>query len=151
MSVPASEIAGIHRTTWMDPGWTDLPFGLKQALFALGPTSDTTRPTLVVTRFAPNSELPVHNHRSVFADAVVEGSMRVGDTVHLRGTIRIVQSGVDYGPSVAGPEGCTLLEFYADDTGRPAVLNRNALSPEFTAELADFWRRQPGTTQWSES
>lgn len=134
----------IQRTSWTDPDWTDLPFGLQQAVFGLGPEGDANRATLVVTRFTPNAALPVHNHRSVFADAVVEGSMRVGDTVHPRGTIRIVQSGVDYGPSVAGPEGCTLLEFYADDSGRPAVLDRDALSPEFKAELEEFWRRQPG-------
>lgn len=50
-------------------------------------------------------------------------------------------SKADYGPSVAGLEGCTLLEFYADDTGRPANLDRDNLSNEFKAELAEFWAR----------
>lgn len=50
-----------------------------------------------------------------------------------------------------GPEGCILLGFHADDSGRPAVPDRDALSPDFQAGLTEFWRRQPGLTQRGES
>jgi hypothetical protein len=132
---------GIDTRTWTDPGWTDLPFGLRQVVLPLGNRADPHHASLVITSFAPNAELPVHSHASPFADAVVEGSMRVGDVENSRGTVRVLAPGVEYGPSVAGPDGCTLLEFYADDAGRPADMDRDALSEEFKAELAEFWRR----------
>ena len=134
-------MASIRTFTWADPGFTDLPFGLQQAIFALGDATDPHHATLVVTKFAPGAELPTHSHDSVFCDAVVEGSMIVGDQTNPRGTIRLVPSKAEYGPSIAGPDGCTLLEFYADETGRPANLDRDSLSEEFKAELAEFWAR----------
>lgn len=139
MTEPGTTV--IHTFTWADPGFTDLPFGLRQAVFALGDAAEPHHATLVVTKFSPNSELPLHSHDSVFCDAVVEGSMVVGGAVNPKGTIRLVPSKAEYGPSVAGPEGCTLLEFYGDDTGRPANMDRETLSDEFKAELAEFWAR----------
>lgn len=133
--------APILTFTWADPGFTDLPFGLRQAVFAVGEATDPHHATLVVTKFSPNAELPAHSHDSVFCDAVVEGSIIVGGEVNPKGTVRLVPSKAEYGPSVAGPEGCTLLEFYVDDTGRPANLDRDSLSDEFKAELAEFWAR----------
>jgi hypothetical protein len=130
----------IRTFTWADPGFTDLPFGLQQAVFAVGDATDPRHATLVVARFSPGAELPAHSHDSVFCDAVVEGSMIVGGTTNPRETVRLVPSKVEYGPSIAGPEGCTLLEFYADDTGRRANLDQDSLSEEFKAELAEFWR-----------
>jgi hypothetical protein len=133
--------ASIRTLTWTDPGFADLPFGLSQAVFALGDAADPHHPTLVVTKFPPAAELPYHSHDSVFCDAVVEGSIIIGGDVNPRGTIRLVPSKAEYGPSVAGPDGCTLLEFYADESGRPANLDRDSLSEEFKAELAEFWAR----------
>jgi hypothetical protein len=133
--------ASILTFSWADPGFIDLPFGLQQAIFALGDATDPHHATLVVTKFSPGAELPAHSHDSVFCDAVVEGSMIVGGQANPKGTIRLVPSKVGYGPSIAGPEGCTLLEFYADDTGRPANLDQDSLSDEFKAELAEFWAR----------
>jgi hypothetical protein len=131
----------IRSFTWSDPGFTDMPFGLRQAVFAIGDAADPHHATFVITTFPPHAELPYHSHDSVFCDAVVEGSIIVGGEVSPKGTIRLVPSKAEYGPSVAGPEGCTLLEFYADDTGRPANLDRDSLSDGFKAELAEFWAR----------
>lgn len=132
---------GVQTFNWADAGFLELPFGLEQALFRLGEEADGDRPVLVVTRFAPGAVLPLHHHPSPFCDAVVEGSMRVGDDVNPRGTIRILAAGAQYGPSVAGPEGCTLLEFYARDSGRPGIFPPEVQTEEFLRERAKYHER----------
>lgn len=141
MSSEAAPVAGVHSFNWSDAGFVELPFGLEQALFRLGDETEADRPVLVVTRFAPNAELPLHHHPSAFCDAVVEGSMRVADQIHPRGTIRVLEPGAAYGPSVAGPEGCTLLEFYAHDSGRPGVFPPEVQTEEFLRERARYHER----------
>jgi hypothetical protein len=139
-----TDTPGIVVANWSDPGFADLPFGLQQTLFALGDPKDPESAVLVITKFSPNAVLPLHSHPSPFCDAVVEGSMKVGDSVHPRGTIRVLQADAEYGPSVAGPEGCTLLEFYAHDSGRPGVFPPEVMTEEFRKEVADFRAQQPG-------
>jgi hypothetical protein len=129
-------------TTWDDPGFVTLPLDLEQAIFGLGDPGDPTAPVLLITRFAPNAELPLHSHPSAFCDAVVEGSMRVGDKVHPRGTVRILKPDARYGPSVAGPDGCTLLEFYAREDGRPGEFPPEVRTAEFDRVVADFRAKQ---------
>jgi hypothetical protein len=131
-------------TNWTDPGFADLPFGLQQALFALGDREDPESAALVITKFSPNAVLPLHSHPSPFCDAIVEGSIKFGETVHPRGTIRILQADALYGPAVAGPDGCTLLEFYAHDSGRSGVFPPEVMTEEFQREVDDFRAKQPG-------
>ncbi|MVZ99849.1 hypothetical protein F8568_005535 [Actinomadura sp. LD22] len=137
-----SDTEPIRRVNWQDPGFTDLPFNLRQALFGLGEQGDPDAPVLVITQFAPHAELPVHSHPSAFCDAVVEGSMIVDGQENPRGTIRLLRPDAVYGPSIAGPEGCTLLEFYAHDRGRPGEFPPEVRTPEFERTVAEFRARQ---------
>jgi hypothetical protein len=127
---------GIKVLSYVDTD--DLPevgFGLRQKVFTLGEEGDKTRPLLLVTRFPPNAVLPRHYHQDVFMDAVVAGSSNIAGEWHEAGTVRWFPARAMYGPVVAGPDGCTLLEFYVDDPGFRTTLDDDALTDEMRAEL----------------
>jgi hypothetical protein len=128
---------GIKVLSYVDTD--DLPevgFGLRQKVFTLGEEGDKTRPLLLVTRFPPNAVLPRHYHQDVFMDAVVAGSSNIAGEWHEAGTVRWFPAKAMYGPVVAGPDGCTLLEFYVDDPGFRTTLDDDALTDEMRAELS---------------
>jgi hypothetical protein len=133
--------SGVRITSFIDGDWADIPFGLQQASIDLGPDDGPDHPVLVMTRFPPNVDLPRHSHRAPFCDAVVDGSMWVEDdqTWYPIGTVRSVPGGTVYGPTRSGPDGLTLLEFYASAGGFPADLDLDALTEAQRAELAG-WR-----------
>jgi hypothetical protein len=118
--------------------WTDLPFGVKMKLFGLGDPDDERAPTFVLTQLPADGVLPPHYHESTFADVVVAGSVKVGEKWYYPGDVRVLAWGVKYGPSQAGPDGVTLLEFYADGRGRRGVHDPAWITPEFKAEVARF-------------
>jgi hypothetical protein len=113
----------------------EVGFGLRQKVFTLGEEGDKTRPLLLITRFPPNAVLPRHYHQDVFMDAVVAGSSNIAGEWHEAGTVRWFPAKAMYGPVVAGPDGCTLLEFYVDDPGFRTTLDDDALTDEMRAEL----------------
>lgn len=47
-------MASIRTFTWGNPGFTDLPFGLRQAVFAVGDAADPHHATFVITEFPPS-------------------------------------------------------------------------------------------------
>jgi hypothetical protein len=133
---------GIVETNYLDDGgpvpWTDLPFGVRMRLFGLGEPDDPAAPTFVMTRLPANGVLPPHYHESTFVDVVVQGSVKVGGKWYGPGDVRCLAWGVKYGPSEAGPEGVTLLEFYADGRGRRGMHDPAWITDEFEAEVAKF-------------
>ncbi|MBV9661143.1 MAG: hypothetical protein JO337_08305 [Acidimicrobiales bacterium] len=120
----------------------EVGFGLKQQKFVLGDEGDPNRPLFLVTRFPPHAVLPRHYHQDVFMDAVVEGSSNIAGEWHGAGTVRWFPAKAMYGPVVAGPEGCTLLEFYVNDPGFRTTLDEDALTDDMKAELARLRSRQ---------
>jgi hypothetical protein len=138
MAVPE----GIIETSFLDDSgavaWTDLPFNIQMRLFGLGEPDDPAAPTFVITRLPANGVLPPHHHESTFVDVVVQGSVKVGDKWYHPGDVRCLAWGVDYGPSEAGPEGVTLLEFYADGRGRRGIHDPAWVTEVFKAEVAKF-------------
>ena len=134
MDTPTGEeIALLSYTDLSD--FPEIGFGLKQKRVVLGAEGDPTRPLLVITRFPPNAVLPRHFHQDVFMDAVVAGSSNIDGNWHQAGTIRWFPPKKMYGPVVAGPDGCTLLEFYVDDRGFRTTLDGSALTDDMRAEL----------------
>jgi hypothetical protein len=128
---------GIKVLSYVDTDdFPEVGFGLRQKVFTLGEEGDKTRPLLLVTRFPPNAVLPRHYHQDVFMDAVVAGSSNIAGEWHEAGTVRWFPARAMYGPVVAGPDGCTLLEFYVDDPGFRTTLDDDALTDEMRAELS---------------
>lgn len=134
---------GITISSFTDTdGWRNLPFGLSQTQIRLG--GEPSDPVLMMTHFPPNAFLPRHDHPSPFCDAVVEGSMWVEDdqTWYPRGAVRFVPSGVVYGPTRSGPDGLTLLEFYARFDGFGANLDWESMTSEQADEVKSFAQRR---------
>lgn len=130
---------GITITSFTDTsGWNPLPFGLCQSQISLGDTP--TDPILMLTHFPPDRELPRHDHPAPFCDAVVEGSMWVADddTWYERGAVRFIPGGTAYGPTRSGPDGLTLLEFYATAEGMPANLHWDDMTLDQQAEIEAY-------------
>jgi hypothetical protein len=121
--VASTESDGTLITSYFDGDWTGLPRGLVNMIIRLDPDDDPTSPTLAVTKFPPNVVLPRHAHPSPFVDAVVAGSILIEGEEHHVGTVRRLAGGVVYGPVQSGPDGCTLLEFYAHEDGRWADID----------------------------
>jgi len=136
---------GVLITSFLDADWHEMPFGLQQTTINLGPKDDPNPPILVLTRFPPDVDLPRHSHAAPFCDAVVDGSMWVedDDTWYPRGTVRFVPGGTVYGPTRSGPEGLTLLEFYATAGGFPAAMDFDAMTDEQRTEIERWRSRQP--------
>lgn len=136
---------GIEVGSFTDPSdWDATAFGLKQRRIVLGDPGDTTRPILVLTHFPPNAVLPRHYHGETFVDAVVAGTSSMEGETHGPGTVRVFPKQAMYGPVVAGPEGCILLEFYVDGPGFATTLDLDALTDDMRAELMRTIGRIPG-------
>ena len=112
---------------WDDPGeWHENPEQtLKYARFALGVDEDGgAATTILVVKYAPGARIEPHYHGSDYCSVVVEGSMEVTRRTHEVGSMRFVNAGTTYGPLVAGPEGCTVIDIFATgvaDASRTAM------------------------------
>ena len=67
------------------------------------------------TRYDPGLILARHAHNSDSTVFILEGELRVDDRLCPAGTLITLDRGVFFGPLIAGPDGCTLLESYAGD------------------------------------
>ncbi|QHE73334.1 hypothetical protein [Rhodococcus sp. WAY2] len=142
--------SGITISSFEDrDGWTPLAFGLTQTQIILSEPDNPKSPVLYMTHFPPDTVLPRHHHESPFCDAVVTGSMWVEDdqTWYHAGTVRHVPPLVVYGPTKSGPNGLTLLEFYAQVEGVPATLYYDSMSPEQVEELERYLAQRPARTR----
>jgi hypothetical protein len=119
MSGETHDKKGKVDTTWRAPhaGWNVSPRGLKWSLLDFGPGHDEHRPAVLVVQYAASCKIRPHYHGCDYISVMVEGSMTVGGKAHEVGSIRIVKAGTGYGPLVAGPDGCTVLDIFADRTG----------------------------------
>jgi hypothetical protein len=128
---------GIKVETFLDTSdFRETGFGLKQKRYTLGEEGDETRPIFLITYFPPNAVLPRHHHGDVFMDVVVQGTSNLEGETHGPGTVRWFPKECDYGHITAGPEGCTLLEFYTDQPGFAVTIDQDALTDDMKAEMA---------------
>jgi mannose-6-phosphate isomerase-like protein (cupin superfamily) len=98
-----------------DPPWTEGPGG--QGRFTAYPLGDDDHgPMVVLVEYAPGVTIGVHHHESDYFSLVVSGAVTITRRSEAPGSIRLVKAGTAYGPLVVGPEGCTVLEVFADRT-----------------------------------
>lgn len=96
-----------------DPGWLDGVGG--QGRFTAYPLGDGEHdPVVSLVEYAPNVRIGVHYHDSDYFSMVLTGEIEITRRLEQPGSIRLVRAGTAYGPLVAGPEGCTVLEVFAD-------------------------------------
>jgi hypothetical protein len=80
---------------------------------------------MLVVKYSPGSVVKPHYHHADYCSIVVEGSIEVTRHHEGVGTMRIVNAGTVYGPLVAGPEGCTVVEVFATGIADPSVTSAN--------------------------
>ena len=70
---------------------------------------------IAYTRYDPGLILSRHCHKSDFTVFIIAGEVEVGGRSCPAGTLIMLDKDKYFGPLIAGPEGCTLLESYAGD------------------------------------
>ncbi len=113
---------GQHMVSWDEPGdWIEDPEKtLKFARFALGVDERGAATTILVVKYAPGTRVEPHYHGSDYCSIVVDGSIEVTRRNHEVGSMRFVNAGTTYGPLVAGPEGCTVVDIFATGVAEPS-------------------------------
>lgn len=71
-------------------------------------------PVIVVVEYAPGTVIPSHHHESDYFSMVLRGDIEITRRRESPGSMRYVRATTVYGPLVVGPEGCTVLEVFAD-------------------------------------
>ena len=128
---------GQQLMTWDAPGeWiTDPVKRLQRASLRLGVDERGAATTILIVKYEPGSRVEPHYHDADYCSIVVEGSIEVTRRTHDVGSIRIVNAGTVYGPLVAGPEGCTVIEVFATGVPDPAVTAANTYVPSSRANV----------------
>jgi quercetin dioxygenase-like cupin family protein len=109
--------------SWQEPGeWTEVPEQrLKYHSFGLGQGKGGEATRVIVVRYEPGAEVAPHYHQADYCSIVVEGSIEVTRKTHEVGSMRTATAGTAYGPLVAGPDGCTVVDVFAvGEPGSPA-------------------------------
>ena len=73
---------------------------------------DFDAPGGILLEMPPGFVLYRHAHECPRIEVVVRGTLEVGGTTMRQGSIMTAESHEMYGPHVAGPEGCTTIEFF---------------------------------------
>lgn len=76
--------------------------------------ADPENGTLVlVVHYEPGCEVGVHHHECDYCSIIVEGTINISHVDYGVGHMRFVKAGTVYGPLIAGPEGCTVIDIFA--------------------------------------
>lgn len=113
--------------SWDDPGeWKHDPEKkLSYASVPIGVGDTGAAATILVVKYEPGSYVAPHYHHADYCSVVVEGSIEVTRRNHEVGSMRVVNAGTAYGPLIAGPEGCTVIEFFATGVADPSLSAMN--------------------------
>lgn len=118
---------GQRSFTWDEPGeWTHDP--VKKLAYCSVPLQTDERgtaTTVLIVKYEPGSQVGPHYHHADYCSVVVEGSIEVTRRTHEVGSMRVVNAGTVYGPLVAGPDGCTVIEVFATGVPDPSLSAAN--------------------------
>jgi len=122
-----SKPKGQRMVTWDEPGeWIVDPVKrLKHCAIPLGVDERGAATLMLIVKYEAGSHVDPHFHHSDYASIVVDGSIEVTRRNHEVGSIRVVNAGTVYGPLVAGPDGCTVVEVFATGVADPSVTAMN--------------------------
>jgi quercetin dioxygenase-like cupin family protein len=118
---------GQRSVTWDEPGeWTQVPDKkLSYAWVPIGEDEGGAAGRVMVVKYEPGAYVAPHYHHADYCSVVVEGSIEVTRRTHGVGSIRVVNAGTAYGPLIAGPEGCTVIEFFVTGVPDPSLSPMN--------------------------
>lgn len=90
------------------------------------------RRMVALVDYDPNLILERHGHKSDHTIFIIEGEVTISGHVCTPGTLIVLEEGAEFGPLIAGPNGCRLLEHYAGD---PMPVPKN--KPEYYSILQE--------------
>ena len=111
---------GRFETSLDDSDFTTMEDGTRTAAFFLGDGEGD--PAVFAMEVTSNYQFPVHYHKTHYMTIVLRGSLRVGRHWYQPGDIRLQEEGSVYGPEEAGPDGCYMLNIFADRRGSIASI-----------------------------
>ncbi len=138
---------GRYETRRGDAGWEQYPDGSESAMFFFGDEEDG----LAVAPYyvPPTYRFPVHYHKTHYMSLIISGSLKVGTKWYGPGDIRLQEKGSVYGPEEAGPDGCYMLNIFADRRGAiPTLLGGGDMDAEITPTLVlrQIWNELANST-----
>ena len=110
---------------WDDLDKLELSNGIVTSLYRVGMPDDPASPTVFKVYYPPNNVIEAHTHECDYTEILLAGTQRVGATWHKAGDIRIGLANRGYGPLVTGPEGATVLFFFADGRWPAITIGKN--------------------------
>jgi quercetin dioxygenase-like cupin family protein len=127
MKSTSARSKGQRQLTWDAPGgWVSYPEKrLKVCSLQLGVDERGAATTILIVKYEPGSHVEPHYHHADYCSIVVEGSIEVTRRSHGVGSMRVVNAGTVYGPLIAGPDGCTVIEVFATGVPDPSVTAAN--------------------------
>ncbi len=111
--------------SWDDLDKLKLSNGIETSLYRVGMPDEPDAPTVFKVFYPPGCYVEAHTHECDYTEIVLEGSQRVGAVWHHAGDIRIGLANRGYGPLLAGPEGATVLFFFADGRWPAIAIGKN--------------------------
>ena len=134
---------GFIDTSWDDAEFIDTPIG-RACFIDVGDPENAHRALVALVDYAPGTIIPPHSHATDYTSVVVEGTIEVTRRKHGVGDIRVVKAGTVYGPLVAGPDGCKVIEIFADRSGILATYPKtdDPLSQKFIAMQDEYLQNQ---------
>src|SRR5580704_5325112 len=111
-----SSAIGFVDSSWDEAEFVDTPIG-KACFIDIGDPADPTRPLVALIDYAAGTVIPPHSHGTDYTSMVVSGTIEVTRRWHRAGDLRVVRAGTVYGPLVAGPEGCRVVEIFENRSG----------------------------------
>jgi hypothetical protein len=125
-----------------EPGYWEPPEDLRPladrtesrraTLFRMGPRDDGT-PVAMVLQMPPDYVIVRHAHACHRLEVITQGSLFADGRVLHPGDVMTAGPGEMYGPKVAGPDGCTTMEFFSEQRG---------IAGPITYELSDGSARE---------
>jgi hypothetical protein len=119
MQHAAGAFAQVAKGRWEssleDPRWVNYEDGSRTLMVSMGDSEDAA---LIAFYHVPSTyRFEPHAHHSHYITYIISGAMRVGRTWYGPGDIRIQEEGSVYGPEEAGPDGCTMINMFANRRG----------------------------------
>lgn len=115
-----------HPDNFMSPGTNpkvlELLRSVKATYFTLGDPDRDDIPVATLVQMPPEYALPHHAHSCAILMVVISGSLYVPGRILEPGDVLEAGPNEFYGPEVAGPGGCTRIEFFAELTGNTSLL-----------------------------
>jgi len=111
--------------SWDDLDKLELSNGIVTSLYRVGMPDQAASPTVFKVYYPPGCTIEAHTHECDYTEILLEGTQRVGAAWHKAGDIRIGLANRGYGPLVTGPDGATVLFFFADGRWPAITIGKN--------------------------